>query len=69
MATTFDTQRYQVTTHKDSRIANDPNDYCREIGNPWYIMDLVKRIVTVSVETNKVVAGLPELDIVDGTSA
>ena len=57
--------RYQVTTHKDSQITNDPNDYCREVGNPRYILDLIRRIVTVSVETNKIVAGLPDLKIVE----
>ncbi|WP_406636926.1 DEAD/DEAH box helicase [Pseudarthrobacter quantipunctorum] len=57
--------RYQVTTHKDSQITNDPNDYCREVDNPRYILDLIKRIVTVSVETNKIVAALPELEILE----
>ncbi|MDQ0212151.1 DEAD/DEAH box helicase [Arthrobacter bambusae] len=57
--------RYQVTTHKESQIVNDPNDYCREIGNPRYILDLVKRIVTVSVETNKIIANLPALEIAE----
>lgn len=57
--------RYQVTTHKDSQITNDPNDYCREVGDPRYIIDLIKRIVTVSVETNKIVAMLPALEIVE----
>lgn len=57
--------RYQVTTHKDSRITNDPNDYCREVGDPRYIIDLIKRIVTVSLETNKIVAGLPVLEIAE----
>jgi predicted helicase len=57
--------RYQVTTHKDSQITNDPNDYCREIGNPRYILDLIKRIVTVSVETMKIVGQLPPLEIVE----
>lgn len=57
--------RYQVTTHKDSQITNDPNDYCREVGNPRYILDLIKRIVTVSVETNRIVANLPELEIAE----
>ncbi|MDE8670894.1 DEAD/DEAH box helicase family protein [Pseudarthrobacter sp. H3Y2-7] len=55
--------RYQVTTHKDSQITNDPNDYCRESGNPRYILDLIKRIVTVSVKTNEIVASLPALEI------
>ena len=57
--------RYQVTTHRDSQITNDPNDYCREVGNPRYILDLIKRIVTVSVETNKIVAALPALEIAE----
>ena len=57
--------RYQVTTHKDSQITNDPNDYCREVGDPRYIIDLIKRIVTVSLETNKIVAGLPALEIAE----
>lgn len=57
--------RYQVTTHKDSQIINDPNDYCREVGNPRYIVDLIKRIVTVSVDTMKIVAQLPALEIVE----
>lgn len=55
--------RYQVTTHKDSQITNDPNDYCAEIGAPRYILDLIKRIVTVSVETTKIVGQLPPLEI------
>ncbi|SFT44778.1 type ISP restriction/modification enzyme [Arthrobacter sp. ov118] len=57
--------RYQVTTHKDSQITNDPNDYCREVGDPRYILDLIERIVTVSVETNRIVAALPELEILE----
>lgn len=55
--------RYQVTTHKDSQITNDPNDYSKEIGDPRYIIDLLKRIVTVSMETNLIVGSLPAMDI------
>ncbi len=58
-------ERYQVTTHKDSQITNDPNDYSREVGNPRYIIDLIKRIVTVSMETNKIVANLPAFNIAE----
>lgn len=57
--------RYQVTTHKDSKITNDPNDYSREVGDPRYILDLLKRIVTVSVKTNEIVAALPALDVAE----
>ncbi|MCQ1947589.1 type ISP restriction/modification enzyme [Arthrobacter sp. zg-Y1116] len=56
--------RYRITTHKESQIANDPNDYCREIRDPRYIVDLIKRIVTVSLETNKIVETLPALEVI-----
>ena len=50
-----------MTTHKDSDIVNTPNDWCYEIGEGRYVVDLVKRIVTLSVESVKIIAGLPEL--------
>lgn len=53
--------RYQFRTDKASGIANDVNLWATELGEPRYILDLVKRIVTVSVETMAVVRGLPEL--------
>ena len=54
-------ERYAVATHKDSGIVNDPNDWCKEIGNERYIVDLVKRIVTLSVESVNIIEALPEL--------
>ena len=54
--------RYQVTTDKASGIVNDPNDWGTEIGNPRYIIDLVKRVTTVSVETMAIVDTLPALE-------
>ena len=53
--------RYQVKTAKDSGIVNDVNQWGEEQGQPRYILDLVKRIVTVSVETMAIVRALPEL--------
>jgi predicted helicase len=55
-------ERYQVTRDKDSGILNDPNDWAREHKQPRYILDLVKRIVRVSVETMKIVKALPALN-------
>jgi len=52
-------ERYQVTTDKDSGIHNDPNAWADEHGDPRYIVDLVKRVVRVSVETVRIVKGLP----------
>ena len=57
--------RYQVKTDKASGIVNDPNDWAAEAGDPRYILDLLKRIVTVSLETMKIVDALPDLDIID----
>ena len=54
--------RYRVTTDKDSGIVNDPNDWGAEIGEPRYIIDLVKRVTTVSVETMAIVKALPPLE-------
>ena len=53
--------RYQVKTDRASGIVNDVNDWGCERGEPRYIIDLVKRIATVSVETMCIVRGLPEL--------
>lgn len=57
--------RYQIKTDKASGIVNDPNDWCAEVGEPRYIIDLLKRIVTVSLETMSIVGSLPTLDILD----
>ena len=54
---------YQVRTHGNSGIVNDPNDWATEHGNPRYIIDLIKRITTVSVRTVEIVGGLPSLPI------
>ncbi|MGC8541533.1 MAG: type ISP restriction/modification enzyme, partial [Phycisphaerae bacterium] len=51
-------ERYAVTVDRDSGIRNDPNDWSDD---PRYIVDLVKRVVRVSVETVRIVKGLPTL--------
>ncbi len=57
--------RYQVKIDKASGIVNDPNDWSREVGDPRYIIDLLARIVTVSLETMTIVDSLPSLEILD----
>lgn len=52
-------ERYQITKDKDSGIWNNPNDWSDE---PRYIIDLVKRIVRVSIESVKIVKALPALE-------
>jgi len=54
-------ERYQITTHKESGITNDPNDWAKEVGNPRYILDLLLSVINVSVKTVGIVEALPEL--------
>ncbi len=54
-------ERYQVTTHKESGIKNDPNDWAKEVGNPRYILDLLLSVINVSVQTVEIVEGLPKV--------
>jgi uncharacterized protein (DUF433 family) len=51
--------RYQITTHKESGIQNDPNDWATETGNSRYILNLLLSIINVSVQTVQIVKGLP----------
>ncbi|GLB64922.1 hypothetical protein NCCP2495_28020 [Dietzia sp. NCCP-2495] len=54
--------RWQVKTDKASGIVNDPNDWCDEVGDPQYIVELIKKVTTVAVETNKIVDALGRVD-------
>ena len=49
--------QYQVSTDKRSEIVTDPN----RADDPEYSVRLVRRVVTVSVETARLVASLPPL--------
>ncbi len=52
-------ERYAKSEDKDSGIKNNPNDWSE---NPRYILDLVKRIVAVSVGSVEIVKALPDLE-------
>lgn len=54
-------ERYQITTDAKSGITNNPNDWSKEHGDEKYIFNLVLRIITVSLETMKIVNALPKL--------
>ncbi len=49
--------QYRVKTDKRSGIVNDPN----RADEPRYIVDLIARIITVSLKTVEIVTGLPPL--------
>jgi predicted helicase len=50
--------QYRIKTDKRSGIVNDPY----RPDDPQYIVRLIKKVVTVSLETVKIVEGLPELE-------
>ena len=54
-------ERYAVTVNKDSQIRNDPNDWATEHNDKKYIFNLLLRIITVSLETMKIINALPKL--------
>lgn len=50
--------RYKVTVDKDSGIKNDPNSWSDD---PYYIVNLLKRIVRLSIESIEIIKNLPAL--------
>jgi len=56
-------ERACVSTDKKSGITNDFNQYGIEQGNPRYPLSLFLRIITVSLETMKIIKSLPKLEI------
>lgn len=57
-------ERQVVKTDKASGIVNDANRYAVEtMGNPAYPLELFQRVITVSLQTMKIVRSLPKLDI------
>lgn len=62
-------ERQGVKTDKDSGIVNDANDWANEtVNDPKYPLQLFQRVVTVSLETMKIVRGLPALVLADGNA-
>lgn len=55
-------ERYQVKTDEDSGITNDPNLYS---DNPRYIVDLMMRVIEVSLRSVELIEKLPALDILE----
>lgn len=59
-------ERQCVKTDKASGIVNDANNWAIEtMDNPRYPLELFLRVITISLETMKIVNGLPALDILE----
>jgi len=57
-------ERQSVKTDEDSGIVNDANDWAIELATyPRYPLELFKRVITVSLQTMKIVRALSGLDI------
>lgn len=58
-------EHQSVRTDKDSGIVNDANAWATEtLHNPRYPLELFLRVITVSLETLKIVRALPALDVI-----
>ncbi|WP_086290048.1 type ISP restriction/modification enzyme [Campylobacter devanensis] len=55
-------ERYQVKTDEDSGITNDPNLYSDD---PRYIVDLMMKVIEVSLRSVELIEKLPALDILE----
>lgn len=53
---------YQVSTDAKSGIVNDPNDWAAEHNDPRYILDLLEKVVHISVRTVEITDSLPGLE-------
>jgi predicted helicase len=57
-------ERQGLRTDRAGGIVNDANDWAVEtMKNPRYPLELLLRVVTVSLETMKIVKGLPKLTL------
>ena len=57
--------QYRVKTDKRSGIVNDPN----RTDDPQYIVRLIGKVISVSLETVKIVEALPELGVEEEVSS
>ena len=56
-------ERCGISVDKESRIANDYNAFAQDMGDEDYILNLILRVITVSLETMKIVKALPQLTV------
>lgn len=56
-------ERYCDSTDKDSGIRNDCNMWGIEHGNESYVLSLIAHVVRVSVESVRIIEGMPELGV------
>jgi predicted helicase len=55
-------ENYQIYQDPLTKITNDPNDWGTDNNEPDYILNLVKKVITVSINSKKIINGLPKFD-------
>lgn len=55
-------ERYAITTNSKSGITNDPNDWAKEQGDEKYILNLLLRIINVSMKSVEIIKSLPKVN-------
>lgn len=55
-------ERYAINTDSKSGITNDPNDWAKEQGDEKYILNLLLRIVNLSLKSVEIIESLPKLN-------
>ncbi|MDR0697045.1 MAG: hypothetical protein LBF68_05895, partial [Christensenellaceae bacterium] len=55
--------QYQIKIDKESGIILDPNEWCKYVDNPKYILNLVLSVITVSVKTMEIINSLPPITV------
>ncbi|MBR0034490.1 MAG: hypothetical protein IJP54_02330, partial [Synergistaceae bacterium] len=56
-------ERYSDSVDGKSGLRNDGNAWGRERGDERYIVELIRKVVSVSVETVRILRGMPELGV------
>lgn len=57
--------RYVLKPDKDSGLINDPNEYTDD---PKYLVEMLKRVISVSMDSLEPIDALPKLEILEGNS-
>ena len=57
-------ERQKISIDKDSEIKDDPNDFANETKkNPAYPLELLQKVITVSLDARKLIQEIPTLEI------
>jgi predicted helicase len=56
---------YMIIKDKESLIENNPNEYCKEVNNERYILDLLLSVITLSMKSLDIIEKLPRVNFRD----